>query len=99
MNDRDIELAATTLWNHWRQSLRMPNLPDEIRPADRAEGYAIQAKLAQLSGSGTVGWKIAATSKAGQAHIRVDGPIAGRLLKDRVLESGATVSLHGNLMS
>src|SRR5262249_1720749 len=64
----------------------------------RAEAYAIQAKLAELSGQGIVGWKIAATSRAGQAHIRVDGPLAGRRLKERVLKSGAMISLAGNLM-
>ena len=45
---------------------------------DRLEGYAIQAMLANLSGQGIDGWKIAATSRAGQAHIAVDGPLALR---------------------
>ncbi len=44
------------------------------------------------------GWKIAATSEAGQRHINVDGPLAGRLLAERVIEEGATVSLATNLM-
>ncbi len=98
MTQQDIQLAATSLWRNWQQSLRIQELPKQHRPADRAEGYAIQAKLADLSGQGIAGWKIAATSRAGQAHIRVDGPLAGRLLKDRVLASGATISLTGNLM-
>ena len=45
-----------------------------------------------------VGWKIAATSAAGQKHIGVDGPLAGPLLANRVLEDGATVPLDGNIM-
>ncbi len=45
-----------------------------------------------------VGWKIAATSPAGQKHIGVDGPLAGPLLANRVLEDGATVPLDGNIM-
>ena len=44
------------------------------------------------------GWKIAATSKVGQAHIGVDGPLAGRLLAERTHTSGATLSLAGNRM-
>ena len=36
------------------------------------------------------GWKIAATSAAGQAHINVDGPLAGRLLREKAFASGAT---------
>jgi 2-keto-4-pentenoate hydratase len=98
MTERDIQSAATTLWQSWQQSRRIPNLPDQCRPADRAQGYAIQARLAHLSGQNVAGWKIAATSRAGQAHIRVDGPLAGRLLNERILKSGAAVSLDGNLM-
>jgi 2-keto-4-pentenoate hydratase len=44
------------------------------------------------------GWKIAATSEAGQRHINVDGPLAGRMLAEMMLEDGATVSLRANLM-
>jgi 2-keto-4-pentenoate hydratase len=98
MTEQDIEMAASTLWRSWNESLRIHALPEPGRPADRAEGYAIQARLANLSGQRVVGWKIAATSAAGQAHIRVDGPLAGRLLKERVLEDGATISLSGNIM-
>ena len=98
MTEQDIQFAATALWLNWQQSIRIRKLPEHGRPSNRAEAYAIQAKLANLSGQGIVGWKIAATSRAGQAHIRVDNPLAGRLLKERVLKSGAMISLAGNLM-
>jgi 2-keto-4-pentenoate hydratase len=98
MTERDIESAATELWRNWQQSLRIQELPQHCRPVDRAEGYAIQGRLADVSGQRVVGWKIAATSRAGQAHIHVDGPLAGRLLSERVLENAAIISLSGNLM-
>jgi 2-keto-4-pentenoate hydratase len=98
MTAEDIQRSAASLWEHWQQRRRMAALPEPGRPASRAEGYAIQARLAEISGQRVVGWKIAATSPAGQAHIRVDGPIAGRLLQDRVLDDGATMSLDRNLM-
>jgi 2-keto-4-pentenoate hydratase len=98
MTERDIQSAATLLWRKWQESHRISELPEDCRPLDRAAGYVIQAKLADLSGQRVVGWKIAATSRAGQEHIRVDGPLAGRLLNARVLESGATISLSGNRM-
>jgi 2-keto-4-pentenoate hydratase len=98
MTEQDIHFAATTLWQNWQQSLRIPELPEHGRPVDRVEAYAIQARLADLSGQEITGWKIAATSVAGQKHIRVDGPLAGRLLNERVLENGSTISLTGNLM-
>jgi 2-keto-4-pentenoate hydratase len=98
MKQEDIHTAAATLWQHWNQKTRLAELPAHCRPMNRAEGYAIQAELAHLSGQDVVGWKIAATSLAGQAHIGVDGPLAGRLLAERVLAGGANVSLEGNLM-
>jgi 2-keto-4-pentenoate hydratase len=57
----------------------------------RAQGYAIQQRIERHSAAPLFGWKIAATSKAGQAHINVDGPLAGRLLRERVRTSGDTV--------
>lgn len=65
---------------------------------DRTEAYAVQAEFERLCGQARSGWKIAATSQAGQKHIGVDGPLAGRLLTGRVLTGGTSVSLSGNLM-
>jgi 2-keto-4-pentenoate hydratase len=62
---------------HWLSRTHLAELPPECRPASRADGYAIQAEVARLSGQAVAGWKIAATSLAGQRHINVDGPIAG----------------------
>jgi len=90
--------AAAALYALWQQTKRCTGLAPAIRPADRAEGYAVQAAFAQLHPSAVVGWKIAATSAEGQRHIGVDGPLAGRLFADRVLQSGAAVPLTGNLM-
>jgi 2-keto-4-pentenoate hydratase len=99
MNQQDIRSAAAILWQHWQQSTRFDELPAHCRPGSRAEGYAIQAEVAKLSGQSIVGWKIAATSAAGQQHIHVDGPMAGCLLSARALEGGARISLAGNNMS
>jgi 2-keto-4-pentenoate hydratase len=98
MNQQDIHAAAAILWQHWQQSTRFDELSARCRPGSRAEGYAIQAEVAKLSGQSIVGWKIAATSAAGQQHIRVDGPLAGCLLSARALEGGARISLAGNHM-
>lgn len=98
MNQSSIQTAAQTIWRHWNEAARLDELPAECRPANRAEAYAIQAELARLSGQSVSGWKIAATSLAGQKHIGVDGPLAGRLLANRVLAGGANISLSGNLM-
>ena len=74
------EKASELLWEHWQEGRRLQALPAQLRPATRAEGYAIQAELEKRSAAPLFGWKIAATSVAGQKHINVDGPIAGRIL-------------------
>jgi 2-keto-4-pentenoate hydratase len=90
--------AAGLLWDCWHDGRRLPALPEDIRPRTRAEGYAIQAELASRSGLPLFGWKIAATSMAGQAHINVDGPLAGRLLGEKAFGSGATLPFGANHM-
>ena len=72
--------------------------PERCRPRDRAEGYAIQSELVRLSGQRVAGWKIAATSLAGQRHLNVDGPLAGPLLADRLVGAGSTVDVRHNRM-
>jgi len=93
-----IDQASRLLVEHWEQGRRLKALPDAIRPTTRAEGYAIQARLERRSQKPLFGWKIAATSKAGQAHIGVDGPMAGRLLAERVLPDGGSTPLGANHM-
>ncbi len=90
--------AAETLWDHWTGGRRLAALPDGMKPASRADGYEIQALLERKSSRPLFGWKIAATSAAGQAHIAVDGPIAGRLLAERVHDSGALLPFGANHM-
>lgn len=91
-------VAADLLLKNWRAATRIDALPETVRPHERAEGYGIAAAIAERSGQAVAGWKIAATSAAGQRHINVDGPLAGRILADRLLAPGAKVSLGGNIM-
>lgn len=93
-----ITRAAKTVWSLWQRGEALPELAPDIRPATRAEGYAIQARLDDLAQRSCAGWKIAATSTAGQQHIGVSGPLAGRIFAARVLASGSTASLAGNRM-
>jgi 2-keto-4-pentenoate hydratase len=90
--------AGEILWQHWQRRTRIDRLPPDCRPADRAAGYSAQKEIVRFSGQDVVGWKIAATSPAGQKHIGVDGPLAGPLLANRVLADGAAVPLDGNIM-
>ena len=98
MNDALAREAARILWDAWQSGRRLKALPQSCRPGTRAEGYLIQAAMLALSGRAPYGWKIAATSAAGQAHIGVDAPLAGRLLSGQIDEDGASVSIEATQM-
>ena len=93
-----ITAASKTLHDHWRAGTKFAGLDDGLRPRDRIEAYAIQAGIEKYSSDSLFGWKIAATSEAGQKHINVDGPMAGRILAETVIPDGGTASMAGNEM-
>lgn len=90
--------TARLLWATAQSGELIDLLPDGERPANRTVGYAIQAAYEDFSGEARYGWKIAATSAAGQQHINVDGPIAGRLLAEKVFAPDTEISLNNNRM-
>ena len=90
--------AARLLWEHRQAGTALDALPAPLRPHDADQGHAIQAELPTVAGQAVVGWKIAATSAAGQAHIGVPGPLPGRILAGFVRPPGEPVSLRGNRM-
>jgi len=94
----DIQRASDLLWQTWQAGGVIDHLPAAMKPETRSEGYAIQARLEARSAALLFGWKIAATSAAGQAHINVTGPMAGRLLAEKVVAEGSTVTLGPNRM-
>src|ERR1700704_4292158 len=93
-----VAAASPALHDHWRAGTKLSALDDWYRPANRAEGYAIQAAIERYSTTHLFGWKIAATSEAGQKHINVAGPMAGRILAETVIADGGTASMAGNEM-
>jgi 2-keto-4-pentenoate hydratase len=99
MNDASLQAASDLLYEHWMQGSVISGLPVDIRPTTREEGYAIQARLDERSRNPVYGWKIAATSAAGQAHIGVDGPIAGRILAERVIPCAGVIPAGPNHMA
>ncbi|MFM0757328.1 2-keto-4-pentenoate hydratase [Paraburkholderia strydomiana] len=99
MDNIAIQRASDLLYAHWIAGSVITELPIDIRPEIRSDGYAIQARLETKTQRQLYGWKIAATSQAGQAHIGVNGPIAGRILADRVIPSGGMVPDAPNRMA
>src|SRR5438477_13192365 len=98
LDKNQIAAASLTLNGHWRAGTRLGSLETAQRPHSREEGYAIQAELERTSSHKLFGWKIAATSEAGQKHINVAGPMAGRILQETLIEDGGTAPMAGNEM-
>jgi len=98
LDNNQIAAASKTLHDHWRAGTKFDALDDALRPRERAEGYAIQAAIENYSTGKLFGWKIAATSEAGQKHINVEGPMAGRILPETIIPDGGTASMAGNEM-
>ena len=101
MDQSHIAEAADFLWRTRIEQRRIEALPAPLRPRTLAEGYAIQDAIVASAGQPVSGWKIAATSKAGQAHIGVREPLAGHLFKNFILEDGARLPaapLHMKVM-
>ena len=94
-----FQSLADTLFAAWLDGQHLQTVAHAAPlPNGRTEGYAAQKALFEATGEKTIGWKIAATSKAGQAHIGVSGPLAGRLLASRCLPPGSSIHLANNLM-
>lgn len=92
------EKASDLLVRHWHDGTTLTDLPQHLKPQNIAQGFEIQAHIMKLTSSPLWGWKIAATSTAGQHHINVDRPLAGRVLRERVTAYGQPVSLGANRM-
>lgn len=89
--------AASLLAHAWRSGQHLQELPPDCHPGTRAQGYAVQVRWPAIAGR-IGGWKIAATSVAGQKHIAVSGPLAGPVFADRVVREDVPISLTGNRM-
>jgi 2-keto-4-pentenoate hydratase len=98
MREGAASQAAEILWRARLEGRRLAELPVHCRPRSLAEGYAVQDAMAGLACQPLLGWKIAATSAAGQRHIGVSEPLAGRLFADFVLGEGARLAASPMLM-
>lgn len=99
MKIEQMNQAVTELLPAWQAHTRLDGLAPQCRPSSRTEGYQIQRALFEATGEPALGWKIAATSLAGQQHIGVSGPLAGRLSASRCLADNSALSLAHNHMS
>jgi 2-keto-4-pentenoate hydratase len=98
MKDAMIRDAADFLRVLWQEEQRCSALPPTLLPLNRSDAYRIQALHEVVSAAPLAGWKIAATSVAGQKHIGVNGPLAGRYIAERIVPSGGEIPFGSNHM-
>lgn len=61
-----------------RDARQLRDVPPELIPATNAEGYQVNALVAETLGWPLLGWKIAATTPVMQQRLRTNEPIYGR---------------------
>lgn len=94
----DAQTAADCLRPAWQARSVIDAWPSTVQPLDRAWAYPVQNALFAATQGTHWGWKIAATSTAGQHHIGVSAPLAGRLMREGIHPDGATVDVQRNRM-
>ena len=82
----DLELAAHTPVQAWREGRQIHSLPPAARPARLAQGCDVQARVVRSPGGEMAGWKLGVGSEAtrlacGQGRAVV-GRVAARALPD-----------------
>ena len=98
----NIKKAADLLAEARFTKRSMKDLPDECRPPNLPEGYAVQNRLIErlLSNYGgqPVGYKIACTNKSAQEFLNLNEPFYGRLLSSLVQKSPALMDANDFFM-
>src|SRR5215470_2656006 len=70
-----------------RDARQIPSLDAGLVPASIDDGYAVNRLVARRLGWESLGWKIAGTTDAMRAKLRVDAPIYGRTFRRFALQS------------
>ena len=92
LSAENIERAAS-LFHSVRQSTRIiGRVPLELQPRSLDDAYAIQARVAALSGEVVAGWSIEATSAQSRRQLSLPAPYSGRLLASGLYESPAALA-------
>ena len=99
MDQINLKSTAKIIWDSWKEYRVLSTLPRNLVPRNRFEAYTVQSYFEEFSQQGLFGWKIAATSQAGQKHIGATGPMAGRILKEKTFLKHHVVDLTHNAMS
>ena len=93
MTPQDIDRAAEILRQARRRNAPIDCIPEEVRPRNLQEAYAVQKRLAEMLGGNLAGWYCACTSPGIQRLLALDEPYYARLFADCVFAEPATLNL------
>jgi 2-keto-4-pentenoate hydratase len=88
MTEIDPGAAADVLWRARAEGRLIDGLPDDCRPTELGDAYAIQDATDRMAGR-RIGWKLAATGAGGRATLGVEQPLAGPLYERFEIPPGA----------
>jgi 2-keto-4-pentenoate hydratase len=98
MTSERIERAVALLVVARRERKTMTNLPEDLRPRDEEEAYAMQDALCARLGIQATAWKIACTTDHAQAALNTDFPFRGPLPASAVYHSPARIPAENHFM-
>ena len=92
MQPEHVTEAARLLVAARASFVPIKTLPEECRPQNVEDGYAVQEAFSREWGLDLAGWKIACTSRDQQRLIGVKHPLVGRVFRPFLLRSPAKIS-------
>jgi 2-keto-4-pentenoate hydratase len=95
----DVKKAARLLLEVRATGVRISELPDDCRPTNLDEAYAIQAEvqgqLKDATEGAVIGYKVGAAADGAMKNFGLEEPFAGTLLDQFMLESPAGIPSDG----
>lgn len=91
MTPENTARAAKLLADAYNSRVQLSDLPENCRPSERDESYAIQDAMAENLGLTCAGWKLGMSAPGTMRQFNVTAPVPGRIFKECIFEDGASV--------
>jgi 2-keto-4-pentenoate hydratase len=91
LSDQQVESAARLLVQARKSNSVIECIPEQVRPSNLAEAYAVQDRFIELLGEPTRGWFGACTNEVIQRLLGLDEPYYAYLLSRHIYQSPATI--------
>jgi 2-keto-4-pentenoate hydratase len=89
MTPEAVERAATLLVGARRARRPIDHLPDDARPRDLEDAYAVRDRIGELLAEPVAGWFCGLTNPEVQRQLGIDRPYCSRIMRSNVVPSPA----------